>query len=220
MTIKLWHCHNTRSLRPLWALEEMALNYELVNLPFPPRFHQKEYKDINELGTVPYLVDGPAQLTESSAILLYLAEKYDKKSLLISKDHPEYGDFLNWLFHSDATLTFPLSIVLRYDQFETPERLQPQVAEDYRLWFHARLKRINHHLTTKQFLCANRFTIADIAITYALYLGELLGLTKDYQPQTLEYLQRMKLRPAFEKIKHIGQEQSKYEITEAKEGIS
>jgi len=37
-SLKLWHCHNARSLRPLWALEEMGLDYELELLPFPPRF--------------------------------------------------------------------------------------------------------------------------------------------------------------------------------------
>ena len=36
--MKLWHCHDTRSFRPLWALEELGLPYELVLLPFPPRW--------------------------------------------------------------------------------------------------------------------------------------------------------------------------------------
>ena len=35
--MKLWHCAGARSLRPLWALEEMGLDYELEVLPFPPR---------------------------------------------------------------------------------------------------------------------------------------------------------------------------------------
>ena len=56
--IKLWHCHQARSLRPLWALQEMELEYELEVLPFPPRMFQKEYLAVNPLGTVPYLVDG------------------------------------------------------------------------------------------------------------------------------------------------------------------
>lgn len=38
MTIKLWHCHNARSLRALWAMEEMGMDYELEIMPFPPRF--------------------------------------------------------------------------------------------------------------------------------------------------------------------------------------
>ena len=67
--IKLWHCHNARSLRALWALEEMQLSYELEVLPFPPRFLHKEYLSVNALGTVPYMLDGNTRMTESSAYL-------------------------------------------------------------------------------------------------------------------------------------------------------
>ena len=35
--MKLYHCHNARSFRPLWTLEELGLDYELVVMPFPPR---------------------------------------------------------------------------------------------------------------------------------------------------------------------------------------
>ena len=67
--MKLWHCKNSRSLRPLWALEEMGLEYELEVLPFPPRFFKKEFLNDNVLGTVPYFSDGDITMTESSAIL-------------------------------------------------------------------------------------------------------------------------------------------------------
>ena len=43
--MKLYHCHNSRSLRPRWALEEMGLDYELETLPFPPRVFAKHYKE-------------------------------------------------------------------------------------------------------------------------------------------------------------------------------
>ena len=36
--MKLYHCKDARSLRPLWTLEEMGLEYELINMEFPPRF--------------------------------------------------------------------------------------------------------------------------------------------------------------------------------------
>lgn len=35
---KLWHCDNARSLRALWALEELEIPYDLEVMPFPPRF--------------------------------------------------------------------------------------------------------------------------------------------------------------------------------------
>ena len=56
--MKLWHCSGARSLRPLWALEEMGLEYEVEILPFPPRIFNRDYLGVNSLGTVPFFVDG------------------------------------------------------------------------------------------------------------------------------------------------------------------
>lgn len=210
--IELWHCHNTRSLRALWALEEMQLDYTLHTLSFPPRLLEKSYLAINPLGTVPFLKDGDTALTESSAILLYLAERYKKSDLSVTAAHPEYGNYLNWLFTSDATLTFPQTLVLRYSQFEQADRQQPQVVKDYAIWYLARLKRLNSHLESNDFLVDNRFTIADISVSYALYLGELLGLAAQYKPQTLAYLQKLKSRKGFMAIKDLGQDVSNYSI--------
>ncbi|MAP13304.1 MAG: glutathione S-transferase [Gammaproteobacteria bacterium] len=195
--MKLWHCANARSFRALWALEEMGLDYELEVLPFPPRVFKKDYLSINPLGTIPYLVDGDTHMTESSGICLYLVERFQRYELGLKADHPEYGDYLNWLFHSDATLTFPQTIYFRYDRLEPPERRNPQAAEDYRKWYLARLRRLNKHLESREFLVAGRFTVADIAIHYALFFGESLGLADDYVPPVREYLERLKQRPAF-----------------------
>lgn len=195
--MKLWHCHNARSLRPLWALEEMELEYDLEVLPFPPRFLRKEFLGENILGTVPFFKDGETSMTESSAICQYLAERYKKSEFIVDVNHNEYGDYLNWLHHSDATLTFPQTIFLRYTKLEPTERQQPQVAEDYRKWFLARLRRLDAHIVGKNFLCDNRFTVADIAIAYALFLGKLQGFSDDYSPQVSHYLEGLMLRPAF-----------------------
>jgi glutathione S-transferase len=112
--MKLYHCVDARSLRPLWALEEMGLPYELEVLPFPPRVFKKDYLGVNPLGTIPYLVDGDTHMTESSGICHYLVERYGKHEFGLQADHPEFGSYINWLFHSDATLTFPQTVALRY----------------------------------------------------------------------------------------------------------
>ena len=197
--LKLWHCHNSRSLRPLWTLEELGLGYDLIELKFPPRFLEKEFLQENVLGTVPYFVDGDVTMTESTGICQYLEDRYGNRELSLAVDHPEYGEFLNWLHHSDATLTFPQTIYLRYAKFERPENLNAKVAEDYKHWFLTRLKRLNMHLENRQYLCAEQFTIADIAITYALYLGRLQGFDKEYTAQVIAYLDRQIERPAFQK---------------------
>jgi len=209
MTIKLWHCHNARSLRALWALEEMDLDYELEVMPFPPRFTQPEFLQVNELGTIPYMIDGETHMTESSGIPLYLVEHYGKHEFGLKPGHPEYGDYLNWLFHSDATLTFPQTVYIRYTLQEPPERGLGEAATDYAKWFHARLRRLNNHLADgREYLVDNRFTVADIAIAYALHLGEALKIDERYKPQVRDYLNRMRARPAFQKVVTIGAEGS------------
>jgi len=197
--MKLWHCKDARSLRPLWTLEEMGMPYELETLPFPPRVLRKDYLAINPLGTIPFFTDGDVRMTESTGICLYLVERYRRHDLGLEPSHPEYGDYLNWLFHSDATLTFPQTIVLRYTVLEPPERRLPQAAADYRKWYLARLRLLDAHIKDREFLCDGRFTIADIAIGFALYLGRTLGIGDDYQPQTRAYLGRLEQRPAFQR---------------------
>ena len=210
MTMKLWHCHNARSLRPLWAMQEMGLDYELEVLPFPPRVFKKDYLGVNVLGTVPFFEDGVTQMTESTGICHYLVERYKQYDFGLQADHPEFGDYLNWLYHSDATLTFPQTIVMRYTHLEPEERKLKQAVEDYGKWYIARLRRLDAHILEREYLCDKRFTIADIAIAYALFFGELLGLDKDYTPQVKDYLARMKARPAFKQVQVIGAELSPF----------
>ena len=76
MGLKLYHCERARSMRPLWTLEEMGIDYELITMPFPPRYLHKEYLEINPLGTVPALVDDSLVMTESAGISQYLVDKY------------------------------------------------------------------------------------------------------------------------------------------------
>jgi glutathione S-transferase len=98
---------------------------------------------------------------------------------------------------SQATLTFPQTILLRYGQQE-PEKGLQQAGEDYGKWYIARLRMLDGTLEDgREFLCAGRFTLADICITYALFLGTTLGLDERYKPQTAAYLERMMRRPAF-----------------------
>jgi glutathione S-transferase len=202
--IELWHCKDARSLRALWTLEELELDFRLHLMRFPPRMADPNYLEVNPLGTVPYLIDGSTQLTESVAICHYLARRYGDGRLAVAPDDPDYGPWLNWLYHADATLTFPQTLVLRYGRFEPAERRQKQIVEDYTRWYLARLKLVNTRLEAAEWLVADRFTAADIAVGYALHLGRLIGLGEHYKPQTAAYLDRLSARPAFQRARAQG----------------
>ena len=193
----LYHCISARSFRVLWMLEELQLPYDLRMLAFPPRVHDKSFLELNPRGTVPLFIDGETRMTESAAICEYLALRHSPGVHNVAADEPDFGDYLNYLHMSDATLTFPQTLVLRYSRFEPVGRLQPQVAEDYSKWFLSRLRTLEPHLAAHEFLCARRFTAADVAVGYALMLAELLGMHERFTSSTAQYWQRLKARDGF-----------------------
>ena len=198
--ITLHHCVSARSFRPLWMLEELGVPYTLRMLPFPPRALAREFLDDNPLGTVPLLVDGDTRMTESAAICQYLAARHSPGQLDVPLTDPAYGAYLNWLHMGEATLTFPQTLVLRYTHFEPEDRKQPQVAQDYSRWFLARLKAVDAALQQQQeFLCAGRFTVADVSVHYALMLAGHLGLATQFPDAVRHYHQRLEQRPAFQR---------------------
>ncbi len=197
--IHLHHCVSARSFRPLWMLEELQLPYRLHLLPFPPRALARSFLAHNPLGTVPLLVHGEVRMTESSAICQYLAALRPEAGLDVPAGDPAFGAYLNWLHMADATLTFPQTLVLRYTHFEPPARRQPQVAEDYGRWFLARLRAVESTAAHTDWLCAGRFTAADVAVGYALLLARHLGLDAQFGAATQAYWQRLQQRPAYQR---------------------
>lgn len=200
--MRLYHCVSARSFRALWMLEELGLDYELHMLPFPPRVHQRPYLELNPLGTVPALFDGDVRLTESSAICQYLAQRHSPRALNVEPDEADFGAYLNLLVFGEATLTFPLSLVLRYSRMEPPERRQPQVVDDYSKWFLARLRTLESHLAQHSVLCASRFTAADVAVGYALLVAQQLQLAERFTPSVAAYWQRLQHRDGYQRAMH------------------
>ena len=203
--LKLYHCNDARSFRPLWALEELGLDYQLHMMPFPPRVHERSYLEVNPLGTIPALFDGAMRMTESAAICEYLAAKFGPGTLGVTVDEPGYGPYLNALHYGEATLTFPQTLVLRYTRLEPEERRNPQVAEDYGKWFIARLKGLDALLAQSDFVAADRFTAADISVAYALLLATTLKLDERFSPAIAAYWQRMQARDGFQRAKAAQQ---------------
>ena len=191
----LHHCAGARSFRCLWAAEEAGMEIDLRMWAFPPRVFAKQFKDINPLGTIPAWEEDGHLLTESAAICQRIAAGTD---LEVRPDEPDYLPYLNWMHRSDATLTFPLTIVLRYTRLEPEERKLPQAVEDYKGFFMGRAKSIEEALSDgREWLTAGRFTAADICVGYAVHLAAGFGFDKELGPFTQDWYARQKARPAF-----------------------
>ena len=197
--IKIYATENSRAVRPIWTAEEMGLEYDLIMMPFPPRVFMKEYLDINILGTIPFMIDGNIEMTESVAICQYLVEKYGPTDLQVKPNEKDYPVYLNWLFHSDATLTFPQTVVLRY-KFQEPGVADAAV-EGYSKWFVSRLKLLEKSLDGKDYLCSDRFTLADICVSYAINLASVLDIKQAFKPNITRWSENLFSSPAFIKSK-------------------
>jgi len=202
----LYHCKSARSFRPLWTLEELGLDYELLMLPFPPRVLARDYLQINPLGTIPLFIDGDTRMTESAAICEYLCATHAPTPLQVHAGEKDFGAYLNYLHFGEATLTFPQTVVLRYAHLEPEERKQPVVAQDYTKWFLARLRTLEPRLAEDPWLCAGRFTAADVSVGYALLLATNLGLGEQFTPAVAAYWQRLRQRDGFQKAMQAERE--------------
>lgn len=197
--LTLYHAAGARSFRPLWTLEELGLAYDLRMLPFPPRVHRRDYLQVNPLGTVPAFFDGDMRMTESAAIAQYLVTRYGPSPLAVAVDEADYGRWLNWQYFGEATLTFPQTLVLRYSVMEPPARRNPSIVDDYAKWFLARLRGIDAVVSEQDWMCAGRFTTADVSVGYALLLASYLGLDAQFPTAVTAYFARLRAREAYQR---------------------
>ncbi|KKW91556.1 glutathione S-transferase family protein [Sphingobium chungbukense] len=204
--IELYHCDGARSFRALWMLEELHLEYRLHMLPFPPRFRAREYLEINPLGTIPFMIVDGTGMSESAAIVHYLADTNPEAGLSVAPVDPAYPDYLNFLHMGEATLTFPQTLYLRYTVLEPQHRRNPQVAGDYRRWFLKRLDGAMRMMAGRDYACGDRFSAADISMGYAIKFARALGLGDDLPPPAVDYFTRLAARPAYRRALSIEQE--------------
>ena len=73
-------------------------------------------------------------------------------------------------------------------------------AEGYKRWFVARLKLLEATLNDREYLCSDRFTIADICVSYAIYLAGTLGIEQAFKPNIKRWTDMLFEREAFKKV--------------------
>jgi len=192
----LYTCAGSRGLRCTWAAEEAGVALDLKMLPFPPRHKAPDYLEVNPLGTVPMLIDGEARMTESCAIAHYLAVMGNQPSLVVQPGEPDFAAYLDYTFHADATLTFPQTVYMRFALFEA-DKGWGEAGKAYAKWFYKRLVKIEDRLAGREYLCADRFTVADVCVGYALILAAKVGLDEGVPDALKAYRDRVTSREAY-----------------------
>src|SRR6478672_2883520 len=112
--MKLYEFAPTRSIRVRWTLQELGIDFEAIPVNLLTGEHRSPaFLKINPAGKLPVLVDGEMVLTESIAIVLYLAEKYRDKAL-IPADPQQRAQLMRWPLFTTTELEQPLWRMARH----------------------------------------------------------------------------------------------------------
>jgi glutathione S-transferase len=180
----------TKDLRAQWALEETGLPYRVHALDQLAGDLQSEaYGKISPFHQIPIIDDDGFILSESSAIVLYLAEKAGK---LIPSDIQGRTRVTQWCFAAVATIdpTFTsLDLVRIFDPQN--HKLEGEVRKLAHRW----LEDLERRLTDRTWIACADFTVADIMMAGVLRNVRKTDLLDPF-PKTTAYRDRCFGRPA------------------------
>jgi len=174
-----------RDLRLRWACEEAGLSYTVRTIPFDGR--ETNHLARQPFGQIPFLNDGALEIFESGAGLLHLARKSDK---LMPPDPVGAAETLQWTIAALNSIEM-VSVPWWF--------LKICGDEDNKLagWLGKRLEQVERVLGEREWLAADRFTIADLLMADVLR-GPKVRAFGD-RPATEAYVTRVTDRPAFKK---------------------
>jgi glutathione S-transferase len=190
--MQLYEFSFTRSIRARWTLQELGVDFESINVNlFAGDAQRPEFLQLNPAAKLPVLVDGDFVLTESAAIVLYLAEKYGK---FLPTDPQGRAEVNKWLLFTVTELEQPLWRIAKHrNLYPEAQRLAadiPLASEDFRRMAAVAEK----HMQGRTFVVGDSVTVADFVLAYTLDWASEVKLLDRY-PQLVAYMERMYARP-------------------------
>ncbi len=184
----------SRAFRVLWMLEELGQPYELIQTG--PR--SDEILALNPLGKIPAMREGDTVLTDSTAIMTYLADKHGECTYPAGTLERAKQD------------AFTIEIIDEFDaalwgaakhSFVLPEdKRQPEIKATLKWEFARSEARIADRMGEGPFLMGERLTIPDIILTHCLgwAIAAKFGVS---DPRLSAYLDRNKVRDAYKRAR-------------------
>lgn len=198
--ITLHHCHQTRSMRVLWLLNELGVDFELRVHAFDKSLRSPDYLTLSPAGRVPALEMDGEVLFESGAILQVLCERFPEAGLGRLPDDPDWPDWLVWL-HFAETLSQHIAaltqqhVVLYEDYMRSPVVMKLEAARAAKC-FDAIEARLSTPIENRDNLLTSGFSAADIAVGQAVYIAKHF-VRLDGWPELSRWYDRITARPAF-----------------------
>lgn len=207
--ITLHHLEQSRSLRIIWALEELGVEYQIKHYKRLPTFAAPpELKAIHPLGKSPVLTDGDLTIAESAVILEYLQATYDKDNKFKPQNPKDLMQYNYWMHYAEGSLMpyLVMTLVMTNMPKHVPFIIRPiakKISDGVKGGFiNPRLKEHTAFLEdyfSKNEYAAGQFSFADIQLSFPV--AAMQERIKGNKPQIVAYAERIQQRPAFQKAK-------------------
>ncbi|MEM7293375.1 MAG: glutathione S-transferase family protein, partial [Pseudomonadota bacterium] len=190
----------TRAERTAWLLNELGLEYELERYKLGDKsMMSPEFIAISPNGRVPVLQDGELRITESTAIAQYLLARYSEGRLVPDIDSAAYPAYLQWMHYAEGMIMPPINNYVVETILLPPDRASEVHAKRAIKLLNNVLKPLDAHLADREYL-AGEFSGADTITGHASMIAAELGADLSDKPNLAAYIERLKVRPALQKV--------------------
>lgn len=209
--ITVHHLENSQSIRIVWLLEELGVEYKLQEYKRvgPQTLAPENYKQLHPIGTSPTISDGDLVLPETGAIMEYILDKHPNPVIRPEAGTVERIRYLNWMHATQASF-MPLlldALIFKRMISKVPFVIRPVIktvvnkVRDGFLWvrYHKHLGYMEQELSKSTWLTGEELTAADIVMGYCLEVAEVrTGIGEKYL-HVQGFIERMRQRPAYKR---------------------
>lgn len=197
--IVFYHWPLSRARMVHWMLEEIGAPYRIALISLEKGEHKSPaFLAINPMGKLPAITHRGTVVTETGAIITYLADEFPAASLAPRIGDPARGPYLRWLFFAAACVD--PALVDRMLERPAPDRVG---AVGYGRYEHV-VDTLDKALTPGPYLLGERFTAADLYIGSQIGFGAMMK-TLELRPVFQAYLGRVTARPAYKRAVEQGE---------------
>ncbi|MGZ3694669.1 MAG: glutathione S-transferase family protein [Bdellovibrionota bacterium] len=200
--LKFYYSTVTSSTATHIALAEAGAEFTPVEVSWQRNVNVDELAKVNPLGTVPAVsVDGKP-LTQTIAIMEYIADNHPKAKLLPAPGTFERAEAMSWLAFcsSDLQKSFAPLFRLRFNKWEVAAEAKQEIQKKVTAEIHNYLAHVEKNLAGKDFITGKNFTVADCLLFINLGFTKFAEIDLKAYKNIPAYLKRVSQRPAVQKV--------------------
>ncbi|MEO0668608.1 MAG: glutathione S-transferase family protein [Pseudomonadota bacterium] len=198
--ITLHHCPQTRSMRTLWLLHEMDVDFRVAVHPFDKSLRRPEFLSVSPAGRVPALEIDGERMFETGAITEYLCERFSPEGLGRSPGSPDRMAWLVWVHFAETvsqhTAALTQQHVALYDDAMRSPIVMKLEAARVRKCYDALEARLSTPVENRDYLLTSGFSAADVSVGQAVYMARHFAALNGH-PETARWYARITERAAF-----------------------